>query len=312
MLRVVLVWLSVMVLPSAGFAQQFFGPFIIDPASPGIIFLSGKVDDRSALEFRRVLAALPNATAIVLNSPGGSVQSGLLIAEEVHERGMSTIIPEGHICASACSWIFFAGHQRHVVGRLGVHQISGPVESNAATQLNLSDVVEALNKYGTPPQVLAVMLRTPPDNMYFFTPDEIESLGLNRTALGPPSREAPSATYAPDTQLAVDTPARARKFVEYLVEDIPDAEILAVVVKHYAPEVAYYGTMLTRDEVLDQKRLLLQKIEKITATIQPGSVSVNCVAGVCEVHGDLQFSVLAHGKRMAGEGSFHFRLDMTG
>ena len=166
-----------------------FGPFVIDPASPGIIVLSGEIDDRSALEFRRVLAASPNATVIALNSPGGSVQSGLLIAEEVYERGMSTIIPEGYICASACSWIFFAGHQRHVEGRLGVHQISGPVESNVVTQLNLSDVVEALKKYGTSPQVLAVMFRTPPDSMYFFTADEIEKIGLNRTALGLSCRE---------------------------------------------------------------------------------------------------------------------------
>ena len=135
-------------------AQQQFGSFAIYPVHPNFIVLNGAITDRSGLEFRRALAAAPSAEGVILNSPGGSVQMGLLIAEEIHERRLNTYIPQGFTCKSACSWIFFSGRTRIVQGQLGVHQISGAVEDNSLTQLNLSDVAEALHKYGTPAEVL--------------------------------------------------------------------------------------------------------------------------------------------------------------
>lgn len=57
-------------------------------------------------------------------SSGGSVYAALSVAFEVHERGMTTMIPASSWCHSACAYIFFAGHERLVDGELGVHQIA--------------------------------------------------------------------------------------------------------------------------------------------------------------------------------------------
>jgi hypothetical protein len=183
-------------MPVRGFcAEMMFGPFVVDPTIPTVILLNGEIDLRSALEFRKALKAAPTASLLALNSRGGNVQIGLLIAEEVFERGLNTYVPPQSVCASACSFIFLAGRSRTAVGQLGVHQISSDVQDNAYTQLNLADVIEALTKYGTAPEILALMLKTPSDQMHFFSYDEILRFGLNRTIA--PLNGQPSADLTP-------------------------------------------------------------------------------------------------------------------
>lgn len=162
--------------------QSHFGPFVTDTAYPTSILLDGEIEIGSALEFKRALAAAPAATVLALNSPGGDVQIGLLIADNVFEKGLTTFIPPGSVCASACSYIFLAGRSRTALGRLGVHQMHGSVQDNASVQLNMADVFEALNKFGTSPEVINLMLRTPSEDVHFFTDDEIARFGINRQA----------------------------------------------------------------------------------------------------------------------------------
>ncbi|MEF2555373.1 hypothetical protein VQ044_03665 [Aurantimonas sp. C2-5-R2] len=108
---------------------QRFGPFSIDNSRPNVISLSGDIDAGSALNFRRALAATPDAELLVLNSPGGLVAMGLLIADDVYQRKMATMIPAGSGCYSSCALIFLAGDERQVDGELGVHQITSEAVS---------------------------------------------------------------------------------------------------------------------------------------------------------------------------------------
>ncbi|RWO96931.1 hypothetical protein [Mesorhizobium sp.] len=200
-------------------SETKFGPFVVDPAYPGVILLNGEIDLRSALEFRKALRAVPNARLILLDSLGGSVQTGLLIAEEVFDRKMDTLVPANAICASACSYIFFAGRSRKVSGRLGVHQLQSDVQDNAYTQLNVADVIEATTKYGTAPEVLALMLKTPSDQIHFFSDDEIVRYQINRIN-EPPKNQAfeiqPSADVAPRAKLS---PFSIDKLLESLADN---------------------------------------------------------------------------------------------
>ncbi|RWO35015.1 MAG: hypothetical protein EOS10_01645 [Mesorhizobium sp.] len=124
----------------------------------------------------------------MLDSPGGSVQSGLLIAEEVFDRRLDTVVPPNAVCASACSYIFLAGRSRKVDGRLGVHQIQSDVQDNAYIQLNLADVIEAITKYGTSPEILTLMLKTPSNQIHYFSDDEIVRYQINRIGEIPKAR----------------------------------------------------------------------------------------------------------------------------
>jgi hypothetical protein len=196
--------------PTADAAERQFGLFSVDSEHPEAIHMDGALDAGSALNFRRALNAAPDARILVLNSPGGLVQMGLLIADDVHLRKMATLIPAGSTCASACAFIFLAGAERRADGQLGVHQVSNDVGDLESAQLSIADIIEVLNRFQTPIDVLTIMFKTPANDMHFFSPSEVALYGINRSAgatpaAGPPTpvNETPSVsslpTYKPAT-----------------------------------------------------------------------------------------------------------------
>ena len=164
--------------------EKVFGPFTV--RAGGSIFLDGEIDTRAALNFRRARAAAPDARTLVLNSPGGLVAIALLIADDVYERGFSTVIPSDAECHSACAYIFLAGRERKVIGKLGVHQIASDAPDLEDAQVTISDIIDLLDRFGTPAQVLAIMFRTPPGEMYVFSSAEIDQFSGRRRRSPPP------------------------------------------------------------------------------------------------------------------------------
>lgn len=172
--------LSSAVLSSASATEKTFGPFTVDDTKPDVIALNGEIDVNSGLNFRRALQAAPNAKLVTLNSPGGNVQMGLLIADDIHQRKLATYISKDSECLSACSFVFLAGDERKVDGALGVHQLSSDAPDLVGAQLAISDIIEVLNRFGTPMDVMHVMFKTPPNDMHIFSREEIERYKLNR------------------------------------------------------------------------------------------------------------------------------------
>lgn len=156
-----------------------FGVFSLPLNAPDVIVLNGEITHTLASDFRRAHEARPNARVIVLNSPGGYVDNALQVAHEVRQHGMSTLVADGMGCYSACAYIFFAGVPRFVEGELGVHQISAEVADLVLAQTTLSDVLDALDAFGVEQRIISVMLRTPPEDMYIFTANEVSDLGIN-------------------------------------------------------------------------------------------------------------------------------------
>jgi hypothetical protein len=199
-------------LPAA--AQDMFGPFQVDPGSETIRF-DGEIDAGAALNFRRALKAAPNAKRLVLNSPGGLVPIALLIADDVDQRGLATVIPPGAQCYSACSYIFLAGQERDAQGELGVHQISSDSADLESAQITISDIIDVLNRFDTPTEVLTVMFRTPPNKMYVFSASEVSRFGINRGAVASESGTEASGETGPATsdRSGAGPPARVAVYV---------------------------------------------------------------------------------------------------
>lgn len=169
--------------------EHIFGPFSFDDANPNIIQLDGDIDSGSALNFRRVLQVAPDAKIVTLNSPGGSVHMALLIADDIHRTKLSTYIPAQSGCYSACAYLFLAGLERKADGRLGGHQISADEPDLVDAQFAISDIIDVLNRFDTPMEVMSIMFKTPPDEMHVFTAEEIEEYRLNRVASGETAAE---------------------------------------------------------------------------------------------------------------------------
>jgi len=209
----------------AAAAETSFGPFTVDDAKPDVVKLNGAIAVGSALDFRRALRAAPNAKLITLNSDGGNVQAGLLIADDINQRGLTTYIPRTNKCYSACSYIFLAGKERKADGDLGVHQISSDSPDLVGAQLAISDIIEVLSRFDTPPDVMQIMFKTPPDDMHVFSQEEIERYKLNRT-VEEQTGVNPSVASATRTKQADDA-KEAEKTASDISITVPDRRAAA-------------------------------------------------------------------------------------
>ena len=129
-------WIIILLSACPAFAEvQSFGPFSVDTDHPDVIRLNGDIEEGDVLNFRRILMVAPKARLMTLNSGGGLVSAGLLIADDVHARELATLIPSGSQCFSACSFVFLAGIERQADGDLGVHQIRNGANDAAPLEL---------------------------------------------------------------------------------------------------------------------------------------------------------------------------------
>lgn len=166
--------LFALLLPSLGASQTAEHPnypVLVLDRDDGIIAIVDEFDFRTPLAFEKTLAEVPHASVLMLNSPGGLVHSALSIATRVRGLGLTTVILDDNACMSACALVFFAGTKRLAWGALGVHQISSSSGRGdmVGGQFALADVIEAMNEYGVPSEVIGLMLRTPPEEMYIFS-----------------------------------------------------------------------------------------------------------------------------------------------
>ena len=144
---------------------------------PKVIFFIGEIEDGDERGFRRALRN-HDVDTVVLASPGGLIYNGLELANIIFDNKLTTYIPVGETCASACSFMFFAGNSKVAHGRLGVHQFYveddkkkvaiGKVQRS--TQLTTSVIIQNLTDFGTPPSVFAKMFAS--SGMYFFSEEE--------------------------------------------------------------------------------------------------------------------------------------------
>jgi hypothetical protein len=183
-------------------ADDSFGSFLVVDGINDTIFLNGPITANTPLDFRRAMQLRPDATVLMLASDGGQVQSALLVAQDLHERGLDTYVASGKSCNSACSFIFLAGRMRTIDGTLGVHQMDADVEDNAGIQSSMAYVMEVLGVFEPPPQVISRMLRTPPEDLYVFEADEWRQIDRSRieAALLQPSREKPGLVAVNETE----------------------------------------------------------------------------------------------------------------
>jgi len=104
-----------------------------EPSTNGeVIRASGPIEPGDAAKLRKLLDedvryrfGMPR-TGVTLNlhSPGGSVLSGLELANLVRERGLMTHVTADSVCASACTFVFIGGVRRTMLGKFGIHAMS--------------------------------------------------------------------------------------------------------------------------------------------------------------------------------------------
>jgi hypothetical protein len=169
-------------------------PLAIALRSGGELHLTGTFDPGSGERFAAEIAARGEyVETVVLESPGGSVADALAIGALIHEKGYATRVDAGRLCASSCPIVFASGTERIAApaAAIGVHQvyaagISGdvaaltrePAMAMAEAQETTAEITRHLTLTGVDPALWLHALETPPDRLYYFSPEEMTALNL--------------------------------------------------------------------------------------------------------------------------------------
>jgi hypothetical protein len=150
-----------------------------------------------AYEVFRSVVRRADPDLVVVSGPGGDLGTALRIATEIRRRGLSTAVPRGEYCASACAVIFLAGRTKYVAkgARLGLHSASN-LDGSYSREGTLI-MGRFLSGLGVPAGVIARMEKRHGSDMYWL--GESDKRALKIVALSgslPPAASAERTTRA--------------------------------------------------------------------------------------------------------------------
>jgi hypothetical protein len=79
-----------------------------------ILRAEGMIDEDVPARLRAALEADPNIEEVWLRSPGGHARAGNEAGRIIRQNSLTTRIPSGWACFSACNFMFMGGEIRHV------------------------------------------------------------------------------------------------------------------------------------------------------------------------------------------------------
>lgn len=169
-------------------------PASIALTTGGILTLTGTIDPGASERFATEVAARGEyVERVELNSPGGSVSDALAIGALIREKGYTTHVAAGALCASSCPLVLAGGVERLASAEagIGVHQIYAAEMPDAAAdglrssrramsdaQATTARIGRYLDEMGIAPTLWMHALETPPNRLYYFSPDELVDLKL--------------------------------------------------------------------------------------------------------------------------------------
>jgi hypothetical protein len=161
----------------------------------------GRVEPGDTATLKAYIAQLPakRATAIYLNSPGGSLEEGMALGRFFYHAGIRTIVagPDA-VCNSACSTALLGGRDGETgkpwrakgsTARLGFHSFRFDWPSKdysaqdmsraiARTQMTTLAMADYMREVDAPLEFLRARLRAPATGMHYMSNEEALSLGL--------------------------------------------------------------------------------------------------------------------------------------
>ena len=156
---------------------------------------------------------------MILNSPGGNQNEGLLIGHRLRRKGIGTVVPPGAWCASACALIFFGGVDQNGKPRkiafrgsaIGVHRPTPYGNMNAVQAQRLHDgLIRYLSEVGVSNDIREKLFATEPAALYVLNETELVANGAILRGEVP---KVPTRTglilRVPNEGQATDQPIRA-------------------------------------------------------------------------------------------------------
>jgi hypothetical protein len=140
-----------------------------------VVEISGSFSPAVPVNLELALAQAPKVRTVRFESPGGQIQSAMVVAAMIRDRGLDTYVER--FCASACTLAFLGGRHRFLAldARLGFHQASAP--GVAPDRLN-PQLRQAYAGSGVPSDFIDEILHTPPESLWFPGRIELRAAGF--------------------------------------------------------------------------------------------------------------------------------------
>ena len=164
-----------------------------------IVLMSGEIIEGDTETLKAAIKTANDAGKLVsgvrLNSPGGNLLEGLKLADAVRFAKVATNVAGSATCASACFLVYAAGATKfaNYSAQVGVHGASDKQgEETAASGAATVSMARAAKELGVPAAIIGRMVVTPPNEMVWLTPQDLQSMGT--TMVGKPSQTPISPT----------------------------------------------------------------------------------------------------------------------
>ena len=287
-----------------------------------LIFIEGEFEHDDVETFKTKLASLSAArVAVAFRSDGGSLVAGIRIGTLIREKKLTTLIPDGGSCASACALAWLGGTKRFMGhnASVGFHaayilKSYGPIESGSGNAI----LGAYLNQLGLSEESILYITQAAPTSIQWMNLNDAGKHGIAVAPLSP-QQMASSARAAVIAEGGDESPERrATDFVRSLLAhwSRPGSEALPMLEGLYADTVVYQGKSSPKSEVLRSKRRVTVRWTERSYTIQPGSLSATCARSgtTCRVKGVVNWK-LANAKtadRARGASTFEYRVALAG
>jgi tetratricopeptide (TPR) repeat protein len=278
---------------------------------PDIIFVAGDLALGDEKKFINVALSSGDAV-VVLQSPGGNLIAGIEIGRAIHLKGFATYVPDNIQCASACALAWLGGRVRYMSNsaRVGFHAVYVDNGGKAAVSSSGNALVGAyLNQIGLPPPAIVYITEASPQGMQWLTFTDAQRYGIDVRPFDLSSAPTIAQTGASDTSSSPQVTSIDKELYELIgASNRSNDFALAYLESKYADQVNYYGKVLPRVSVLNDKRSFFTRWPRRSYSIQPATVAVTCESiSVCKAQGVLEWNHTSRSMTSLGSATFSFQ-----
>jgi hypothetical protein len=245
---------------------------------------------------------------VVFHSPGGNLFAGIEIGKAIRLKGFSTYVPDGLLCASACSLAWLGGRSRLMsdTAKVGFHA----AYTDRGGQNNVSAAGNAivgayLNQLGMPTSAIIYITNSAPGGMQWLNFSDAQRVGIEVREFNLASRTPAESPRQRDNTLNELVERETRALIN--AGNLADAAALDFIRGKYSEQVSYYGKTLTKAEVLVDKWTFFQRWPGRRYVVVPNSVAITCSdMSTCRVEGRLEWETTNRQSRSVGSASFSY------
>ncbi len=296
-------------VPFASYAAEFSKSASPDGGAD-IIFVVGDLALGDERKFINIALNSDNAI-VVFQSNGGQLVAGIEIGKAIHLKGFATFVPDNVQCASACALAWLGGRARYMsnTARVGFHA----VYVNNGGQVAVSSAGNALvgaylNQLGLPASAIIYITGAPPEGMQWLNFTDAQHYGIDvhpyNLSAQPPAPQSSSSNSSFSSQVS----SVRKEVLEFIRATNRSSDLsISYFEGKYPDRVNYYGKVLPKASVLNDKRAFFKKWPVRNYAIQPTSVTINCIT-ISECKAEGIFDWEASGPILNSKGSATFTL----